>query len=157
MGASSAVDLTIARLALEGSVCCTLCGDSMGDALPSGCEIRILADVSDIRRGDIVLFLANDGRLVAHRVLSFSGDLLTTKGDANSMVDQPIQRDQVLGVIVGVRLRHRWVDIRRSSALARMASVVSTIHSARGRGRRLLRVIGRLTLALSPELKTTSR
>lgn len=152
MDASSHTDLTIARLALQGSVCCTLSGDSMGDALPGGCEIRILADVSDIGLGDIVLFLNGNGQLVAHRAISIRGNLVTTKGDRNTIADHPMQRDQLLGVVEGVRFKRRWINIRRSHVLASMAGQVSAFHSARRLGGWVLRVLGRLVLAVSPEI-----
>lgn len=152
MDASSHTDLTIARLALQGSVCCRLCGESMGHALPGGCEVRILANVSDIGLGDIVLFLGGNGQLIAHRAISIRGNLVTTKGDRNTIADHPMQTDQLLGVVEAVTFRGRWVNIRRWHVLASMASRVSAFHSACRRGGWVLRVLGRLVLAVSPEI-----
>lgn len=44
--------------------------------------------VDSVREGDVIVFAPPDGsRPVLHRVASREGDVLTTKGDANSVVD----------------------------------------------------------------------
>ncbi len=52
--------------------------------------------------GDIVLFRATSGRLVAHRVIGSDGETYRTKGDSAGESDGPVERRQLLGKILGI-------------------------------------------------------
>lgn len=56
----------------------------------------------DVMKGDIVMFLRDDGMYVVHRVRYFSEDTVTTLGDNCSYEDRPIPRERVYGLITKV-------------------------------------------------------
>lgn len=48
---------------------------------------------------DIVIYQDGDS-LVIHRIIEIDGDTVTTKGDANNIADEPINKSQIKGVLV---------------------------------------------------------
>lgn len=48
---------------------------------------------------DIVLYQDGDN-LVIHRIIEIDGDTVITKGDANNVADEPINKSQIKGVLV---------------------------------------------------------
>ena len=55
----------------------------------------------DLKKGDIIAFKGEDA-IITHRILFIEGDVITVKGDNNSVVDKPIKQSQVIGKIVKV-------------------------------------------------------
>lgn len=51
--------------------------------------------------GDIVSFTNKDGEIITHRLVRKAGDKLITQGDVNNTEDEPIDPDQVIGVVSG--------------------------------------------------------
>ena len=71
---------------------------SMEDRL-SVDDLVIIKATDNYKVNDIVLF--QDGNsLVIHRIIEIDGDTVTTKGDANNVADEPIQKSQIKGVLV---------------------------------------------------------
>lgn len=71
---------------------------SMEDRL-SVDDLVIIKATDSYKVNDIVLF--QDGNsLVIHRIIEIDGDTVTTKGDANNVADEPIQKSQIKGVLV---------------------------------------------------------
>jgi signal peptidase I len=56
---------------------------------------------SDLRPGQIVLY-RRDGRLIAHRIQSFSGGRMITKGDSQVAVDPPVEESEIIGQVVRI-------------------------------------------------------
>ena len=78
-----------------------------------------------IRRGDVVLTIANRG-LTAHRVISVSGEFLVTRGDNAPADDDPVDHDRVLGVVTHAERDGRKRRIPRStSALLRLRRILA--------------------------------
>ncbi|MBP5254257.1 MAG: signal peptidase I [Lachnospiraceae bacterium] len=54
--------------------------------------------------GDIVLYIRDRGtdeeRLIIHRIQSFAGNLVITKGDANDVADKPFEPELIVGRLV---------------------------------------------------------
>jgi signal peptidase I len=77
-------------------------------------EVRPIGATS-VRRGDVVLFRAEGGRALAHRVVRVVGDdrreALVTKGDSITWCDGPISREQVLGRVVAVERDGRRIGL----------------------------------------------
>lgn len=93
-------------LAREAPVEVRVQGDCMAAFFADG--DRVL--VSAARRywpGDVLVFRAPDGRLLAHRLLGYrpwqGGIALVTRGDACVVHDFPVLKSAVLGRIVAVR------------------------------------------------------
>ena len=81
-------------------------GYGMSVVLSGSMESRLSADdlviikaTDNYKVNDIVLF--QDGNsLVIHRIIEIDGDTVITKGDANNVADEPIQKSQIKGVLV---------------------------------------------------------
>ena len=62
-------------------------------------DLVIIKATDNYKVNDIVLF--QDGNsLVIHRIIEIDGDTVITKGDANNVADEPIQKSQIKGVLV---------------------------------------------------------
>ena len=62
-------------------------------------DLIIIKATDNYKVNDIVLF--QDGNsLVTHRIIEIDGDTVTTKGDANNVADEPINKSQIKGVLV---------------------------------------------------------
>ncbi len=62
-------------------------------------DLVIIKATDSYKVDDIVLF--QDGNsLVIHRIIEIDGDTVTTKGDANNVADEPINKSQIRGVLV---------------------------------------------------------
>ena len=71
---------------------------SMEDRL-SVDDLVIIKATDSYNVNDIVLY--QDGNsLVIHRIIEIDGDTVTTKGDANNVADEPINKSQIKGVLV---------------------------------------------------------
>ena len=71
---------------------------SMEDRL-SVDDLVIIKATDNYKVNDIVLF--QDGNsLVIHRIIEIDGNTVTTKGDANNVADEPINKSQIKGVLV---------------------------------------------------------
>lgn len=81
-------------------------GYGMSVVLSGSMESRLSADdlviikaTDNYKVDDIVLFQDGDS-LVIHRIIEIDGDTVTTKGDANNVADEPINKSQIKGVLV---------------------------------------------------------
>ena len=63
-------------------------------------DLLFVSQKSEYVQGDIVVF-QSDGVLVVHRVVSVDGEMITTKGDANNVADDPFSVSEVKGCVVG--------------------------------------------------------
>jgi hypothetical protein len=103
-------------LARESPVEVCVRGDCMAPHFADGDRVRVAA-ARIYWPGDVVVFRAPDGRLVAHRLLGYrpwrDGFALVTRGDACIAHDSPVPTSAVLGRIDAVRpsLRKRAVAI----------------------------------------------
>jgi hypothetical protein len=110
-------------LAREEPVEVCMRGDCMAPLLADGEQVRVAA-ARVYAPGDVVVFRAADGRLVAHRLLGYrlhAGALaLVTRGDACPVHDAPVPLAAVLGRVAAVRptLAARGAALLRFSALA---------------------------------------
>ena len=87
-------------------------GWSMYPALRKGDRITVEpASPAQLQGGDLILF-HHQGRLVCHRLVAMDGTgpvpRIITKGDAVARCDEPLEPDQVLGRVVGVRGSGPW-------------------------------------------------
>jgi hypothetical protein len=110
-------------LAHEGPVEVTVRGGCMAPLLADGGRARVAAARLYLP-GDVVVFRAADGRLLAHRLLGYrlhAGRVaLVTRGDACPVHDAPVSRDAVLGRVEAARptVAQRLRAVRRFLGLA---------------------------------------
>ncbi len=62
-------------------------------------DLIIIKATDDYAVGDIVLFQEED-IFIVHRIVAIDGDTVTTKGDANNVADEPIDKSQIKGVLI---------------------------------------------------------
>ncbi len=103
--------------AREGAVEVTVRGGCMAPIFADGDRVRVAAARLYLP-GDVVVFRAADGRLLAHRLLGYrpwAGRLaLVTRGDSCPVHDAPVPLAAVLGRVAGAhptlraRLRAAW-------------------------------------------------
>lgn len=62
--------------------------------------LLLVKEEKDIKTGDIVVYQSGQS-LVVHRVVSIDGDTVVTKGDANNTQDEPFNRNQIKGIVIG--------------------------------------------------------
>jgi hypothetical protein len=94
-------------LAREAPVEVEVRGDCMAPRLADGDRVRVAA-ARFYWPGDVVVFRAPDGRLLAHRVLGYRFDrshggalALVTRGDSCVVHDAPVPLARVLGRVAG--------------------------------------------------------
>jgi signal peptidase len=75
-----------------------VCSGSMNPLLLVN-DLVIIRESDDINVGDVVVY-EKDGDEIIHRVINMDGDILTTKGDANTVADDPIEISAVKGKLV---------------------------------------------------------
>lgn len=118
-----------------------LLGSSMAPTLPPGCEVEIVPLSTPVRRGDLVVFVADDA-VVVHRAVGCWRGGWITQGDGRRTPDPPLEPDLVLGV---VRAAHRGGRRCWPGPLSRYSSMVWVVRYHCWRVvRASLRVIGRL-------------
>jgi len=88
------------RMAQEGPVEVRVVGGCMAPLLADGERVRVAA-ARAYWPGDVVVFRAADGRLLAHRLLGYrphaGGLAFVTRGDACTVHDAPVPPAAVLG------------------------------------------------------------
>jgi hypothetical protein len=121
-------------LAREHPIAVTVRGGCMAPLLADGERVEV-ATARVYLPGDVVVFLAADGRLLVHRLLGWrlwAGAVAwVTRGDGCPCHDAPVPRSRVLGRVVEPRQV-------RAAAADRLRAVMSYLLLAAGRmgGRR---------------------
>lgn len=62
--------------------------------------LLLVKDTQNVQEGDIVVYQSRD-ELIVHRIISLSGDEVITQGDANNVADEPFDRSQIKGKVIG--------------------------------------------------------
>jgi len=76
----------------------TIVSGSMQDTLQIDDSI-IVKKADEYKVNDIVTY-KHDKTYVTHRIVEIDGDMVITKGDANTVADPPFHKDQILGKYV---------------------------------------------------------
>lgn len=66
----------------------------------------------DLKRGDIVLFKRPNGHYVLHRIWKRTKEGYYIVGDAQTEIEGPVQREQIIGRVDKIRRKGRWIDER---------------------------------------------
>ena len=90
----------------------TVISGSMWPQLSRGDVVLVKkTSLAEINVGTVIVF-RHEGGLAVHRVISFNGSVITTKGDANPVADDPISYSDVVGrvpVLAGRLVKIPWV------------------------------------------------
>lgn len=63
---------------------------------------------SPLRRGDMAMFQRDDGAYVMHRICRIRGDEYYFVGDAQTVIEGPVRRDQIFAVVTAVQRKGVW-------------------------------------------------
>ena len=62
--------------------------------------LLFVKDTRNIKEGDIVVYQSGQ-ELIVHRVIAIKDKKIITKGDANNIADQPFDKTQIKGKVIG--------------------------------------------------------
>ena len=62
--------------------------------------LLLVKETDQIEVGDIVVYQA-DRELIVHRIVEIDGDTVVTQGDANNVADEPFDRAEIKGKVLG--------------------------------------------------------
>ena len=65
--------------------------------------LHIVKTNNPYKKGDIVLYKSNIDHYVLHRILKIKKDQITCAGDYNYFKDKPINKAQVLGLLISIK------------------------------------------------------
>lgn len=85
---------------------------------------------SEIKVGDIVLFIKDNDSLIAHRVMQLSNDQMLTQGDSCILDDGWIKKNDVIGKVVRaealfIKISTIWIGARLYAKLLMATSPLS--------------------------------
>ena len=66
-------------------------------------DILHIVKTNDYKRGDIILYKSDVDHYVLHRILKIKKDKITCAGDYNYFKDKPIDKAQVLGLLISIK------------------------------------------------------
>lgn len=105
------MELILELLAEGKEVPLTITGSSMLPFLVSGRDIILLSPIKkEVRRGDIILFRRDNGQFVVHRIRHYREEGYYFLGDAQQVLEGPIDRKQLLGVVTRVKRKGKWIQ-----------------------------------------------
>jgi len=116
------LDLAAEVLASFGQARLPVTGSSMFPCMQPGDLLEIRRAAGPIQTGDVVVF-ERHGKLVVHRVVDKTGDLLVTRGDRVRYPDASVPAAAILGCVVAIERRGRRIA-PRLTLLNRIASSV---------------------------------
>lgn len=95
----------------------TVTGNSMRPLLSHGRDSVIVerCDKSDLKKGDIVLLRAAEGRYLLHRIKVIKDELICTAGDANSFTDGFFPKDAVIAKVKKIVRKGKTHDMNEPS------------------------------------------
>ena len=87
----------------DGELFFTNVGYSMYPLIREREDILHIVQSSNYKRGDIILFKSKEEHYVLHRILRIKKDKIITAGDYNYFKDQPISKEQILGLLISIK------------------------------------------------------
>lgn len=64
----------------------------------------------DLKRGDIVLYKRRNGQYILHRIWKVKREGYYMVGDAQTEIEGPILREQIIGRVEKIRRKGTWID-----------------------------------------------
>ena len=88
-------------------------GQSMRPFLKHGEKVIVapLTHHTLLKRGMIILARTADGTVMMHRIFRISGEQIVMKGDGNLYQTEPIQRNDILGIVTSLNRKGRKVSL----------------------------------------------
>jgi signal peptidase I len=97
----------LAALSAGQSIAVAGLGCSMGPRFQQAEQVILSPLHHPPRLGEVVVFSRNE-QWVAHRIIAIKhqGQVLITKGDGYARLDDPVQADQVIGIVTAIQERN---------------------------------------------------
>jgi phage repressor protein C with HTH and peptisase S24 domain len=107
-------------------------GDSMHPAIRDDDYLHVepIADVAHVRRGEVIVMLADRG-LTVHRLLAHRGNDVIARGDNAPGIDPPLHRSRVIGRVAAIERGGQVRKLRRSLFLPALYRWLRTTVSSR--------------------------
>ena len=89
----------------------TITGNSMSPFLIHGRDEILISPPSDAwKKGDMAFFQRSNGKYIMHRIccVEKNGDCFFV-GDAQQMIEGPIQPSQIFGKVISAKRKGRWI------------------------------------------------
>lgn len=74
--------------------------------------VLAFADISKLRRGDVVLYRRDSGMLVLHRIVKRTSDGFYMTGDNQTKIEGPIRMNQIKAVMTAFYRKNRFISCR---------------------------------------------
>ena len=87
----------------DGELYFTNVGYSMYPLIKEREDILHIVQSHTYKKGDIILFKSKEDHYVLHRILKIKKDKFITAGDYNYFKDQPIVKEQILGLLISIK------------------------------------------------------
>ena len=87
----------------DGELYFTNVGYSMYPLIKEREDILHIVQSNTYKKGDIILFKSKEEHYVLHRILKIKKDKFITAGDYNYFKDQPISKEQILGLLISIK------------------------------------------------------
>lgn len=86
------------------SVPLAVTGGSMTPFLAPGRDQVFLSKISrPLKRGDVILYRRDSGQYVLHRICRVRGEALSLVGDAQTIIEEGVRREQALALVTAVQ------------------------------------------------------
>lgn len=86
-------------------------GSSMTPFLVHGRDTVYLSGIDrPLKRGDIVLYRRKSGAYVLHRIYSIEGDTFSMVGDAQTVIERGILKEQIFAVVHSARRKGKYQE-----------------------------------------------
>lgn len=63
-----------------------------------------------LKKGDVVLYIRSEYEYILHRIYRVDGEFLYFVGDAQSVIEGPLPKECVKGVVTKYKRRKKWCD-----------------------------------------------
>lgn len=92
------------------AVSMVLSGNSMVPFLVNQRDLIYIEPLpSELKVGDMCFFQRDDGRFIMHRICRVTKDGCFFVGDAQPVIEGPIRRDQMFGIVTKVKRKGKWI------------------------------------------------
>ena len=72
-------------------------------------HIYLKSPSGELRKGDMVFYQRSNGEYVMHRIYNDKNEEYYLIGDAQTVIEGPIQREQIFAIIIKVKRKGKWI------------------------------------------------
>ncbi len=102
-------------LVKDGFILTYVKGTSMNPMLKEGRDRVVIKTVKgDIKKGDVVLYMRENGTYILHRVFKVTDSALVCCGDNHTVLEYGVKKNAVLGILTGYYKGNTYIDLNKS-------------------------------------------